>query len=77
MYKISYSENLLEPLVSEASDLTFGLNPLCMVTMVTVMVGVRLYKWGSLYWPSLVDYSLTCLKWPLKNRQNKGLKDRW
>ena len=22
-------------------------------------------------------YSKTCLKWPLKNRQNKGLKDKW
>ena len=21
--------------------------------------------------------SETCLKWPLKNRQNKGLKDSW
>ena len=21
--------------------------------------------------------SKTCLKWPLKNRQNKGLKDKW
>ena len=22
-------------------------------------------------------YSKTCLKWPLKNRQNIGLKDKW
>ena len=30
--------------------------------------------------PSLLiytKYSATCLKLPLKNRQNKGLKDRW
>ena len=25
--------------------------------------------------PSL--YSKTCVKWPLKNRQNKGLNDKW
>ena len=24
-----------------------------------------------------IVYSKTCLKWPLKNRQNKGLKDEW
>ena len=24
-----------------------------------------------------VSYSKTCLKRPLKNRQNKGLKDKW
>ena len=22
-------------------------------------------------------YSKTCVKWPLKNRQNKGLNDKW
>ena len=22
-------------------------------------------------------YSKACLKWPIKNRQNKGLKDKW
>ena len=44
----------------------------------------------SLYWVSymapffnsihpyiLIKYSRTCLKLPLKNRQNKGLKDKW
>ena len=24
-----------------------------------------------------LDGVSTCLKWPLKNRQNKGLKDKW
>ena len=23
------------------------------------------------------EYSKTCLKWPLKNRKNKGLQDKW
>ena len=27
--------------------------------------------------PPLMVYSKTCLKRPLKNRQNKGIKDKW
>ena len=26
---------------------------------------------------ALPNYNETCLKQPLKNRQNKGLKDKW
>ena len=26
---------------------------------------------------NLLPYSKTCLKWPLKNNQYKGLKDKW
>ena len=26
---------------------------------------------------SLIKYSKTCVKWPLKNRQNKYLNDKW
>ena len=25
----------------------------------------------------LITFNKTCLKWPLKNRQNRGLKDKW
>ena len=28
-------------------------------------------------WDIKVLYSKTCVKWPLKNRQNKGLNDNW
>ena len=29
------------------------------------------------YLPELATYSKTCLKRPLKNRQNKDLTDKW
>ena len=35
------------------------------------------YQWNSHERNPLPVYSKTCLKRPLKNRQNKGLKDRW
>ena len=31
---------------------------------------------GRVYYPAC-KYSKTCLKWPLRDRQNKGLKDIW
>ena len=31
----------------------------------------------SASYPNNMNYSKTCRKRPLKNRQNKGLKDKW
>ena len=34
-------------------------------------------KIENLFEASLYIYSKTCLNWPLKNRQNKDLRDKW
>ena len=37
-------------------------------------------KKGDLNQPAQLesrDYSKTCVKWPLNNRQNKGINDNW
>ena len=39
----------------------------------------QVHVWGAkrIWKKSVNKYSKTCVKWPLKNRQNKDLNDKW
>ena len=57
------------------TNLTVGdTSPMAMESMRNGDLTLRIYQWNTRS-KFIIVYSKTCVKWPLKNRQNKDLND--